>query len=653
MEMKKLTLKRMTGLARFARRAARRLGSLRLAIVLLLGLAAVIGFATFLEADHGRDYAQHVVYHSGWFVGLLGLLGVNIFFAAIGKWPWKRHQIGFVTTHCGLLVLLAGSIQSFMYGVEAHVTLAEGASTTTMRVPQQSRITAAWLDRPEEAPYEFTFQPGPVDWRKGTRLDMGELDGVGVRVRHYYSKAQAVEEWVPDESRAGGPLVRFALTGPKGSTPVEQSLIDLDFGDEMFVGPLRLQLQRAESDLMLEHFLKPPAGPLGNKGVLLAYYGNRFERIPIDDGIGKKVRFAETGVSVEIAEYLPNAKPDGRGRFRTIDSDPRNPMLELKVYFPGTQQPMRQLAFAKSPLLNLDGVDGLACPVRFQYCHPAIKASAGLELIQAKNGKLHARTVTESGTVPHGELVAGGTLSLAGNFNFTVVEHVPHVRQRIIFEPADVGSDEKPKSGSAAEIEVTIAGKKHTIWLEQDHPNRGAGTLLTPEGAMRVSFSHATEPLGFRLTLLKFQRDVNPGGAGNAAFSSVVRLVDEDRGVDEERTVSMNEPLTYGGLTFYQSSFDDPGHGTKTSTFSVAHDPGRKAKYAGSLMICMGIAAMFYMRVYFFQGVPRFWRRQSASTEASSVPDPEVQPAMPQEPRNEELVSTAVASTAIKEVSNI
>jgi hypothetical protein len=37
----------------------------------------------------------------------------------------------------------------------------------------------------------------------------------------------------------------------------------------------------------------------------------------------------------------------------------------------------------------------------------------------------------------------------------------------------------------------------------------------------------------------------------------------------------------------------------------VAYDPGRPWKYIGSLMICVGIATMFYMRAYFFNGSAR------------------------------------------------
>jgi ResB-like family protein len=80
-----------------------------------------------------------------------------------------------------------------------------------------------------------------------------------------------------------------------------------------------------------------------------------------------------------------------------------------------------------------------------------------------------------------------------------------------------------------------------------------------------------------------------------------VRVVDLQRNVDESCEISMNEPLTHRQFTFYQSGFNESGHSQAVSVLNVAHDPGRPLKYAGSLMICLGIAIMFYMRAYFFR----------------------------------------------------
>jgi hypothetical protein len=583
----------------------RLLGSLKLAVVLLVALAAVIATATVLEAEHGRAYAQWFVYHSGWFLALLGLLGMNILCAALSRFPWKRHQTGFVVTHAGLLVLLAGSIQTFLGGVEGTVVVAEGESADRMTLPHRSQITASWMGKPDEPPYEFSFDGGPVNWRNGASLDLGEVDGVRARVLAYYPHAKAIEAWIADESKTGGPTVRFRLEGPhedKGS--LENYLSDQGYGDEVAIGPIRIQLRKAASDAMLEDFLKPPAD-LGEKGVLLAYYKDHVERISIDDHVGEKIELGETGAAVEIAEFLANAKPGAMGRFRSAGDEPRNPLLELRVHVAGEKEPFRQLAFASSPLLNLDGVYGAICPVKFHYLHPAQKPSAAVEFLETSDGRLHGRVCTSNGCIPHGEVQPGSRLEMPGRFAIEVTEHLMHSRLHIAFEPVEVRPNQKAKHEAAAEIELSAAGVTQKLWLQRNSSGFGGRTITTPKGPLAVRFGYAQCPLGFSLKLEDFRRDTNPGRAGNAAFSSIVRLIDPSQGLDEERMISMNEPLTHNRLTFYQSGFNEVGQGLEASTLSVAHDPGRPVKYAGSLFICLGIAIMFYMRAYFFKSVPK------------------------------------------------
>ena len=118
---------------------------------------------------------------------------------------------------------------------------------------------------------------------------------------------------------------------------------------------------------------------------------------------------------------------------------------------------------------------------------------------------------------------------------------------------------------------------------------------------MILHYGYGQVPLEFSLKLEDFRRDVNPGRAGDAAFASVVKIIDERGREEKPRQISMNEPLKHGRFTFYQSGFNQGGHGKEASVLSAAYDPGRPLKYAGSLMICLGIAIMFYMRAYFFK----------------------------------------------------
>ena len=111
---------------------------------------------------------------------------------------------------------------------------------------------------------------------------------------------------------------------------------------------------------------------------------------------------------------------------------------------------------------------------------------------------------------------------------------------------------------------------------------------------MAIGLGYERLPLGFELKLVKFRHGKNPGQMGDASFASTVELVDRAKGIDQQRTISMNEPLVYGKYTLYQSSFQETPEGKQASTLTVACDPGRLLKYLGSLMICGGALLMFF-----------------------------------------------------------
>jgi hypothetical protein len=584
----------------------RTLASIKLAVCLIVVLAVVIGIATVLETKHGRHYSQWYVYHSAWFAGLLGLLAASVFSAAYVRFPWKRHQTGFVITHAGLLVLLAGSIMSFWQGIEGQVAIVEGSSTDQLMLNDRCQFTIERVDRPGERPYVFTFDSGPVDWRPGTSLDLGRVDDISARILHYYRAAQAVEQWVADSANRGGPMIRFQLEGNHGGGRIEYYLADPDYGAEIFVGPIAIRLQKAASEAMLADFLQPAKNDLGKKGQLTVYYDNHVQHVDVDEKVGQAVAIGDSGAKVTLVKFLGNGKLDGAGQFQPVGDDLRNPLVELKVELPKDDKPYRQVAFAKSPLLNFDGVYARDCPVKFVYHHPSVKPQTAIEFMQGTNGKLYGRTNKGGEISSHGEVTTGSRPNVQGGFSFTISEYLPHVRQQISFQPAKQEATENPvREAAAAEIEIAVGNDTKTVWLQRDDPKFQSGAVELGDSLMRARFTTAQVSLGFSLELVDFKREMNPGQSGNAAYSSFVKIKDKELQLDEERLISMNEPLAHRGLRFYQSSFRDAGHGNEASIFSVAYDPGRPLKYAGSLMVCLGIATMFFMRAYFFKPAVR------------------------------------------------
>lgn len=575
------------------------LGSLKLAVVLIAVLAGVLAWATFVEASRGREYTQWYVYHSRWFSALLGLLALNIFASAASRFPWGRKRIGFLITHIGLLVLLGGSIVTFKFGIEGQLGFEEGQTANSITMPDRCLLRATRQEQGSERPRstEFIFQPGPVDWPAGKKLPLGELNGVSMEVLKFYRHARVEEDWVEDREGRGSPALKFVLAGPDGRPVREEWLIADQFGSQMSIGPVKFEFQRVPMDSMLEDFLKPPAADADKDGILSMHYEGRMQRVPVSKSIGKKVPLGDGKVQVEIAEYLPNATPGSGGKFVSRGEEPGNPLLELRVTLPGKEQPLRQIAFARFPFLNLDGVHGASCPVKFFYHHPASMPDSGVEFLQAPDGKVYCRVGEDGKYQSLGVVTKDQPIEVAAQFKVSISELLSHARREVNFFPLELGPGEERGTEPAALVRVSAGGTTQEVWMQRNHTEFGQHGIQTKEGTVDVRFGNERLPLGFSLHLIRFQRGMNPGRMGDASFASRVRLVDPHQQINEEREISMNEPLSHGKYTFYQSSFQELGGGKSASILSVAYDPGRVLKYLGSLMICLGIGVMFYAKL--------------------------------------------------------
>jgi len=99
--------------------------------------------------------------------------------------------------------------------------------------------------------------------------------------------------------------------------------------------------------------------------------------------------------------------------------------------------------------------------------------------------------------------------------------------------------------------------------LAMDNPSFRAN-LFVPEGGTRdnavvtVGEGALVQPLPFELKLNKFIVDYYSTGMPSR-FASEVTVRDPETGETFDRTIEVNTPLRYKGVTVYQSSFDDGG----------------------------------------------------------------------------------------------
>jgi ABC-type transport system involved in cytochrome c biogenesis permease subunit len=131
--------------------------------------------------------------------------------------------------------------------------------------------------------------------------------------------------------------------------------------------------------------------------------------------------------------------------------------------------------------------------------------------------------------------------------------------------------DFMPEAGVDPVQQVSVGGKSYEVLLRTER-----------------------EYKPYTVTLEKFHHEVYPGTEKPKDFSSYVRLVDPERGVNREARIWMNHPLSYAGETFYQISFLKGDVGT---VLQVVRNPGWWMPYLGCLLVAGGMALHFGIKL--------------------------------------------------------
>ena len=115
---------------------------------------------------------------------------------------------------------------------------------------------------------------------------------------------------------------------------------------------------------------------------------------------------------------------------------------------------------------------------------------------------------------------------------------------------------------------------------------------------VKVAYGNATVSLPFSVQLEKFTIGRDPGTNNPASFTSDVIVSQEGVFLHKKASIYMNHPLKWGGYTFYQSSYQENPRQPTLSILSVGLDPGRPAKYTGSLLVILGTVILFYFNTF-------------------------------------------------------
>ena len=575
-------------------RFAYALGSLDLAILLLLSLAGVCAVATFLESGFSARVARAYVYHAPWFNVWLLLLALNLTCSAVTRWPWERRHAGFVITHAGILVLLAGALVGRSKGFEGSVDLLKGAPPSREILLDGPRLT---VESPAtgqlfSTPFDPEVRPPQPD-----RPRLLPLPGSEVRlVVDGFTRRSHEKAVLTPDAATGQPGLTLELTGPFGPDPIPASLTlgsfpRLDLGN--------LAVLEFKSTLAAESEKRPTY----RETQMVLAQDPSHPIVHNTAGISSGYRFFVGSRTPEGPMELEILRPDGSGEVYRLSEilertlvDPDGTQVLAARYWPNLVLRDGQ------PATNGDRPDNPAVLVMLEGSVADPTAPAKLLLAPGSvPGTVRFRGQSGNENPATGEVRVGEKFSPGWRgWSARLVAWEPSARVETITAPLPVSDPRPGRPAIHAHLRTPSGQEGPPRWIAS-----GTSAILQTEGAAsRIGFGLELQPLPFTVRLDEFAVPRDPGTDEPANFLASVTFAEEKQNLEVPAQLQMNQPATFPpgiwpqitGLSYkFSQAGWDPQNLNRT-TLQVLYDPGWMLKWAGSLLVVAGIFSMFYLR---------------------------------------------------------
>ena len=563
------------------------LGSLPVAIALIAALLVLLIVSTTFESLNGIPFAQRVFYRATWFDLFLSLLGVNIFCAALSRWPFEKRHTGFVITHIGIITLLVGSLFSRLFGVEGSITLFEGERWD--RIQQEGYdIQVSLPNRPR-----YIFSVEPDRYPKEHRLQVPESDIQ--LVLHEIKENVAEKLHVQNENPEVNHALRFTLKSQLAGVEESLWLLEEDplnpFSDQKKLGPATFRLK-------VEGGALEPDDQATGEPTLFLYQDSSEPLVTISllEDPPKKIKIQKTDLKIVNLKYYSSAKVEEGEIVNAPEDIDFNPAVEFEIQDSEGQLEKHTKFFLFPDFESLHGrvsenLFNLQVELVVPFPEGEEKNEPALSFIASKDGNWRYQTAQRDGTTHEEELSVGQWYPTGWmDMEFRVEEVMKNAHVERVIETAPVGQT----GPAAARLSLADAPEESAQWLLTHNPI----TFQTQDGNVIVEMGPRTHPLPFRLTLKDFRKVDYPGTQNASSFESDVVLVDLKENLKIETTISMNEPLDHAGFRIFQSSYiQDPQLG-EASVFTVAKNPGIGLIYGGAIIILLGVVLLFYIKPF-------------------------------------------------------
>jgi len=564
------------------------LGSLKIAVPLLIAIAAVLAWGTIYEARFGTASVQRVVYHAWWFQAILGFLAVNLAVAAAQRYPWKKQHTPFVLAHIGIILILLGGIIGGRFGISGQMTIAEGQGEKMLQLPTNVLVVHHHAsDLTRRFPTDFDTHAWVHQPNQAFLVPIGN-ETLQLTVDTYYPDAQVTEE-VTGDGVDEAPAVQVHLSHEMQ----EETLWLLANDPERFGvgwGGAHVIFLAPETPASFEQLTTGTIAQEPPRGVVSIHLPReaKARRIPVPDELGHPIKLEGTPYTVTFKDYFPDFTMTEQG-LGSRSEQPNNPAVSFTLS--GPEGADAHLLFALHPDFPSMHARAVVITATVGYTHvtSAVLPPNAIALIRSPSKSTLTAALTGMDASTRQLITPLETATRYEHpslgYAFEVLAYHPKAR---LTQHVTNRSDEV--KAEALHVTAQLGDAHDEAWAGL----RGSTELHLGKETIVLDYQPDERELPVTIKLSDFRKTEYPGISMAEEFESDVQLTDTQRGLILMRKISMNNPLRYRGYSFFQSSYI-PGQ-VETTILSVRNDPGTPIVYAGFLIVIAGLVSLFVSR---------------------------------------------------------
>jgi hypothetical protein len=607
--------------------------SVKLAMLLLavLILAATVG--TICESSFDARVARAYIYQAWWFNLWLLILAANLICSALSRMPWKRHHTGFLLTHLGIIVLLAGALIGRVWGVEGSMTIFKGDPPNNLLTVDQHVLEVTDGDSGSQVvpleminrhpspdhPWPLTTTPSgwtvtAIDYSPTLDVNMApkEVADDGTPALHFSIKTarmgQSLDSWVlaDDADHGSFDMGLASVEFKKGkATPVapgDSGAADLVETIFAFADSTAGQVSRVVKGGSTGVKVGVTDTDKGLSPKVVVQMGPRQQAIEIATNLNKWVPIDLTPFSVRVEQYWPDFRIKD-GKPENASNDPNNPCVLVTIA--GHAVPVPETPDSIMPSATT----------------AAGAAQAGIKnhltIYVAQDGSLTYELSSRRDGLTSGKLALNQPLP-TGWADWTLVadQYLPNAEERFEAHPATATSQAMHAEGIL--VQASQGGRDIKEWV----PLGWQISVPTEPKPLLIGYGNKQIPLPIGLQLTDFKVDWNEGTDSPAGFKSTLAVLDQETGNTVTGQCWMNHPMsvpdtwfsTLTGLTYKLSQASWNPQNLSESSIQILRDPGWSLKWTGSLVIVIGIFSLFYLRPYPMDEKKKNGKRRRART---------------------------------------